>query len=79
MIVLRTFALAFLQLVQAFGVTESGTFLLLPGGSHSNSLRPDWLDDAGLEIVGFVGFADEGCISRIDRFREVSVTIERDM
>lgn len=25
-----TFALAFLQLVQAFGVTESGTLLLLP-------------------------------------------------
>ena len=27
---LLTFALAFLQFVQAFGVTESGTFRLLP-------------------------------------------------
>lgn len=45
-----TFALAFLQLVQALGVTESGTFLLLPADVPGREYV-----DACSEVVGLVG------------------------
>jgi hypothetical protein len=68
---LLTFALAFLQFVQAFGVTESGTFRLLPVvplAVPRLGLPKD--GDVVSEVGGFVddeGFVeDEGWTSCMD-------------
>ena len=49
-----TLALAFLQFVQAFGVTESGTFRRLPVPllEVPGRGRPDVIDELGGESVG---------------------------
>lgn len=75
-----TFALAFLQLVQALGVTELGTFRFLPAEVPGL----DWLDEHCWSVpVGFVeddgSVGDEGWTSCTEWPEELSVAEVSDL
>lgn len=56
----HTLALARLQVVHAFGVTDPGTLRFLPGASPPEVAGLDWVAEVGSALVGYV---DDICTS----------------